>query len=142
DDKRGFYTGTETDRLALSPVAGRSTASAKPPAPGQAEQLADAVRLASCQPAVGAIFNFELADEPDLAGWQSGVLWADGTPKPSYTALRTVVRDVATDSVDCAKFATTAVPPRLASRPPSSPFVVSDLRISAISSFSATIDWR
>ena len=103
DDKRAFYTGEETDRLALAPVAGRSTASTEP-APDQATQLADAVRLASCQPAVGAIFNFELADEPDLSGWQSGVLWADRTPKPSYAAFKDAIVDSAASKVDCSRY--------------------------------------
>ena len=51
-------------------------------------QLADAIKIAYCQPLVGAYFNFHLVDEKDLAGWQSGVYWADGTPKPAYQALQ------------------------------------------------------
>ena len=103
EDKRALYSGAETERLALAPVAGRSTASTEP-APDQATQLADAVRLASCQPAVGAIFNFELADEPDLSGWQSGVLWADRTPKPSYAAFKDAIADSAAGKVDCNRY--------------------------------------
>lgn len=80
------YHGTETDH--------HLTAS-------QGAQLAAAVRLAYCQPAVGAFFNFELADERDLGGWQSGVLWADGTPKPSYNAFRQAIRDVNLGAVAC-----------------------------------------
>ena len=74
-------------------------------APDQATQLSDALQLAYCQPAVGAFFNFELADEPNLAGWQSGLLWNDLTPKPSYVAFRTAVRRVASGKVDCAAYA-------------------------------------
>jgi hypothetical protein len=65
-------------------------------------QLLDGVSLAYCQTGVGAFFNFLLADEPGLAGWQSGVLWADGTPKKAYQALRSVAHDVAADKIDCA----------------------------------------
>ena len=57
----------------------------------QARQIRDALLLARCQPHVGAFFNFELLDEDRLAGWQSGVLWRDGTHKPSYDAFRDAV---------------------------------------------------
>ena len=52
------------------------------PGVDQPVQLQDAIRVAYCQPAVGAYFNFHLYDERDLAGWQSGVFWPDGSPRP------------------------------------------------------------
>lgn len=64
-------------------------------------QLQASVRLAYCQPAVGAFFNFQLRDDPNLVGWQSGVLYADGTPKPAYDLLRDALRDVAAGTVAC-----------------------------------------
>jgi hypothetical protein len=106
--KTGLYRGRETDRYALPPWSSRSTASSRGPAPDQATQLSDAVRLAFCQPAVGAFFNFELADEPRLSGWQSGVLWTDWTPKPSYNALKNAIADVNARAVDCAAYAAAA----------------------------------
>ena len=66
-------------------VAGTSDQGA---APDQATQVTDALRVAYCQPGVAAFFNFEIADEPSLDGWQSGLLWTDGTPKPSYDAFK------------------------------------------------------
>jgi hypothetical protein len=107
-DKVSLYRGRETDRFALPPWSSRSPASSRAPAPDQATQLSDAVRLAFCQPTVGAFFNFELADEPSLSGWQSGVLWTDWTPKPSYTALKNAIADVNSRSVDCAAYAAAA----------------------------------
>lgn len=86
--RRGQYRGSETDRHLTF---------------DQGAQLAAAVRLAYCQPAVGAFFNFQLADERDLGGWQSGVLWADGTPKPSYAAFKQAVLDVDRGAVTCLK---------------------------------------
>jgi hypothetical protein len=74
--KQSLYHGNENVSV-LSPGA-------------QAQQLAAAIKLAYCQPAVQALFNFELADDPALSGWQSGLLWADWTPKPSYAAVRAV----------------------------------------------------
>jgi len=84
--RAGQYRGAETDRHLTT---------------DQGAQLAAAVRLAYCQPAVGAFFNFQLADERDLGGWQSGVLWADGTPKPAYAAFRQAVWDVDRGAVSC-----------------------------------------
>jgi hypothetical protein len=107
--KAGLYHGTETDRRALPAWLGRTLASAiAGPAPDQATQLTDALNLAYCQPAVAAFFNFELADEPSLAGWQSGLLWTDRTPKPSYQPFKAAVRNVASGRVDCVRYARVA----------------------------------
>ena len=67
----------------------------------QGWQLQASVRLAYCQPAVGAFFNFQLRDDPDLVGWQSGLLYADGTPKPAYDLLKAALADVAAGTVVC-----------------------------------------
>ena len=100
--KAGFYRGTESIGDALPPWVSRTTASATVgAAPDQATQVTDALRLAYCQPGVAAFFNFEIADEPNLNGWQSGLLWTDGTPKPSYYAFKTAVRAIAARKVDC-----------------------------------------
>ncbi len=74
-----------------------------PPHRDQASQLRDALLLAHCQPEVGAFFNFELIDEDRLAGWQSGVMWRDGTRKPSYEAFRKAVAHVQSGEIDCSK---------------------------------------
>ncbi|MEX2210168.1 MAG: hypothetical protein WD689_00185 [Gaiellaceae bacterium] len=81
---------------------GRETES-KPTA-DQAGQLADAVRLASCQADVGAFLNFQLIDERDLGGWQSGLLTADYRPKPSFEAYRSAIAEVERGDVDCSRF--------------------------------------
>jgi uncharacterized repeat protein (TIGR01451 family) len=94
-DKARAYSGHENDAHALAPVG------ADPGAPDQATQLADAVRLAYCQPGVGAFLNFELADETRLRGWQSGVLWADWTRKPSFAAFASVVAEASDGTLTC-----------------------------------------
>ena len=91
--KRSFYGNAETDRAVVAPLGCRN----------QASQLTDAIRLAYCQPAVGGFFNFLLADEASLHGWQSGILFADWTPKSSYLALKNVIAEVNSHRVDCAK---------------------------------------
>ena len=93
----GFQTAVDPNRVASY----RGTETDHHLSTDQGAQLAEAVELAYCQPAVGAFFNFELADERDLSGWQSGVLWADGTPKPSYAAFKRAVSDVARGTVSC-----------------------------------------
>lgn len=104
--KAASYHGTETEPRPLPAWLPRTVAGTSDGAtPDQATQLSDALDIAFCQPAVAAFFNFELADEPDLAGWQSGLLWADFTPKPSYQAFKSAVRSVATGRVDCVRYA-------------------------------------
>ena len=92
--KRRLYRGHETMRLL--PQTESSAAGSD-----QATRLGEAIDLAYCQPAVGAFFNFQLFDDRDLGGWQSGVLWPDGTPKPAYGTLRTEIERVQQGAIDC-----------------------------------------
>jgi hypothetical protein len=95
------YTGRETNTLLVPALIYRPVAGG--PARDQSSQLRDAIELAYCQPAVGAFFNFQLADERDLAGWHSGLQWADGTKKPSHEIVRQAIAAVAAASVDCSQ---------------------------------------
>jgi hypothetical protein len=54
----------------------------------QAAAYRRALELAACQETVEGILFFHVRDEPGLAGWQSGVRYADGTPKPSHEPVR------------------------------------------------------
>jgi len=54
----------------------------------QAEFYRQGVQLAFCQPNVRALFLFHTVDETDLLAWQSGVYYADGTPKSSLGAVK------------------------------------------------------
>ena len=58
----------------------------------QAVHLRDAIALAACQPHVRAFFNFELADETRLAGWQSGLVWRGVHRKPAARAFAAAPR--------------------------------------------------
>jgi hypothetical protein len=49
----------------------------------QARYDAEVLKLALCAPNVIGLTMFHVADETDLAGWQSGLFYADGTPKSS-----------------------------------------------------------
>jgi hypothetical protein len=46
------------------------------------------LRLAFCQPTVVGVLLFHSQDESALLSWQSGVYYADGTPKSSLPAVR------------------------------------------------------
>lgn len=74
------------------------------PASVQADYYREALRLAACQPRVRALFIFHVWDEPDLHGWQSGLYYVDGAPKPSLSPFRRAA-DAARDGTivsDCA----------------------------------------
>jgi hypothetical protein len=89
-----LYTGHENDRTVVPAVA---------PGKSQASQLTAAISLAYCQPATSAFFNFELIDERRLVGWQSGLLYADGIPKPSFATYEEIASAVADRAIDCTK---------------------------------------
>jgi hypothetical protein len=71
DSEASLYSGTEP-------------ATTKPVDPvTQAQYYTQAIQLAFCQPNVQGLFLFHSVDETALSGWQSGLYYADGTPKPS-----------------------------------------------------------
>jgi len=108
-DKRRFYRGHENDPTVLPAVAQQPDGGR--PVLDQATQLRDAMLLAFCQPAVTGFFNFELLDEDKLGGWQSGLLWRDGTPKPSYGTFKATLDEVRRKDVDCSKVPGAPAPP-------------------------------
>ena len=61
----------------------------------QARRVAEAIRLASCQPRVRAFFNFQLVDETRLTGWQSGLVWRGVHRKPAARAFAAAARQAA-----------------------------------------------
>jgi hypothetical protein len=93
-DKRRFYRGRENDRAIPARASGRLD---------HATQLRDAILLAFCQPTVTGFLNFGLLDEDRLGGWQAGLLWRDGTRKPSYEAFKALVAEVRRRDTDCSK---------------------------------------
>jgi len=52
----------------------------------QAQYLGEAALRAWEEPGVTVLIQFLVRDEPAIGGWQSGLLTAAGTPKPSYYA--------------------------------------------------------
>jgi hypothetical protein len=76
DGKRELYSGTE-------PTTTRPVDESK-----QAAAYDLGLRLAFCQPNVAGVLLFHSHDEKALLSWQSGVYYADGSPKASLTAVR------------------------------------------------------
>jgi hypothetical protein len=74
--KRSLYSGNEP--TTTRPVDERT----------QAAAYDLGLRLAFCQPTVDGILLFHSQDETALPSWQSGVYYADGTPKSSFWAVR------------------------------------------------------
>jgi RTX calcium-binding nonapeptide repeat (4 copies) len=121
-DKVDAYTGTEN--VAVIPDYAGGEPEDPPPAetsaaPDQYTQVRDSIRLAACQPYVGAYFNFLLFDEPRLHGWQSGVFWADLTPKDSRPGFAEAISEANAATVDCDTLK--GGPPSADFMPPSTP---------------------
>jgi hypothetical protein len=54
----------------------------------QARYYREALQLAACQPNVRGLFVLHTFDEPSLAGWQSGLYYADQKPKASLDEFK------------------------------------------------------
>src|SRR5262249_28551382 len=97
--RQAAYTGKEANPYLVPALIYREVTTST--SRDQSSQIRDALELAYCQPAVGAFFNFQLSDERDLRGWQSGLLWADGTKKPSYEIVKQAIAAIAAGTIAC-----------------------------------------
>jgi hypothetical protein len=87
--KRSFYGGTEP-------------ATTKPVTEGvQAAYYDEALRMAACQPTVRGFLIFHVTDETDYNRWQSGVYYADGTPKSSRAIVKSAMNAVRAGAYEC-----------------------------------------
>jgi hypothetical protein len=87
--KLGFYEGREP--VTTHPVTERV----------QAQHYREALMMAACQPTVRGFLIFHVTDETDFNRWQSGVYYADGTPKSSLPLVRDTIEQVQAGDVDC-----------------------------------------
>jgi len=76
EGKKALYSGTE-------PTTTKPVDESK-----QAAAYDLGLKLAFCQPNVAGMLLFHSHDETALLSWQSGVYYADGTPKASLTPVR------------------------------------------------------
>jgi hypothetical protein len=86
-DEYGVETQIPSPKTRL--YTGREPTTTKPvDEKTQAAYYTQAIDLAFCQPNVRGIFLFHTIDENDLDRWQSGLYYANGTPKSSLPAVR------------------------------------------------------
>ena len=89
DGKRRFYSG-------------REPATTRPASEGvQAAYYREALEMAACQPTVRGFLIFHVTDETDYNRWQSGVYYADGTPKSSRPFVKQTMAEIRSGAVDC-----------------------------------------
>jgi hypothetical protein len=85
---------TQVPAAKASFYTGREPTTTKPVDPAtQGAYYAQAIALAFCQPNVRGFFLFHSVDEKDLDRWQSGLYYADGTPKASLAPTRAAVQE-------------------------------------------------
>jgi hypothetical protein len=77
--ERSAYTGRENSKTVSEAT--------------QARIYGDLVRFVECDPSVSALDLFHLADESDLDRFQSGLVRADGTHRPSYDAVKSAIAE-------------------------------------------------
>jgi hypothetical protein len=143
-EKAGLYSGSDADPAPVPAWSPQEAADAGVgPGVDQPMQLADAIKVAYCQPAVGAYFNFHLFDESELGGWQSGVFWADGSPKPGYQALRRAAGEANSGAINCASFSPAGMPPRPTPvQPIGNPLAITNLHATSAATYGATLGWQ
>jgi hypothetical protein len=87
--KRSFYGGKEP-------------ATTRPVSEGvQAAYYDEALQMAACQPTVRGFLIFHVTDETDYNRWQSGVYYADGTPKASRALVKKAIADIHAGAYEC-----------------------------------------
>ena len=79
--KQDLYTGSE---VAVTEPVDEAT---------QAAYYRQAIALAFCYPNVRGLFLFHTVDEKAMTGWQSGVYYADDTPKSSLAGVKAAIQD-------------------------------------------------
>ncbi len=73
---------------------GKEPATTKPATEAmQGQYYRTAIAMSFCQPLVVGLLLFHAVDENALDRFQSGLYYADGTPKPSMAAVRGAIRD-------------------------------------------------
>jgi hypothetical protein len=77
------YTGSEVSATSAGGVLGRYATEDY-----QATWYRQMLDLVACDPNVSVVNIFHLVDEVNLAGWQSGLYYADETPKRSAAVVR------------------------------------------------------
>ena len=93
-DEYGIESVVPADKTPL--YEGREPATTRPVNElAQARAYTQALRLAYCQSNVAGVLLFHARDELGLSGWQSGLYYADATPKASLGVVRETMDAIA-----------------------------------------------
>ncbi len=87
-DEFGYQSQIPASKRGLYSNLGSPAARDAIPESKQGAQYRQAFAIAQCQPNVAGMLILHVADEPDARAWQSGVYYADNTPKSSLPAVR------------------------------------------------------
>ena len=99
----GVQTQIPTDKLGVYTNLGVPTAGDAVSESMQGAYYTRAVKLAYCQPTVAGMLFFHVSDEPDLDRWQSGLFYADDTPKSDLAQVKTVAQAAEAGTLTCPK---------------------------------------
>jgi hypothetical protein len=87
--QRSIYTGVE--QATIKPIDEAT----------QAARYADAIAIAACSPNVSMLLFFHVSDEPQLERLQTGVYYADDSPKSSLARVEEAAREAAAGRSRC-----------------------------------------
>jgi len=106
----GVQTQIPPDKLGAYTDLGVPTAADAVPEQMQAKYYTRAIQLSYCQKTVTGLLFFHVSDEADLDRWQSGLYYADDTPKTSLAAVKQVAAEAQAGSLACPKLKPKAKP--------------------------------
>jgi hypothetical protein len=97
-----YGVNTKIPPRELAAYTGAEVVSKHPVAPSiQTRYYTQAIELAACQPLVEMLLFFHVTDEPQLERFQTGVYYADGTPKPGLGEVARTADAAAAGTVAC-----------------------------------------
>jgi hypothetical protein len=99
----GVQTRIPSNKLGVYTNLGVTTAADTVSEAMQAAYYKQAIQLAYCQPTVAGLLFFHVSDEPDLDRWQSGVFYADDTPKSDLAPVRSAAQAALAGTLTCPK---------------------------------------
>ena len=97
----GIQTRIPSDKLGAYTNLAVPTAADAVSETMQAAYYKQAIQLAYCQPTVAGLLFFHVSDEPDLDRWQSGLFYADDTPKSDLAAVKAAAQSAESGALTC-----------------------------------------
>jgi hypothetical protein len=99
----GVQTEIPSDKLGAYTNLGVPTAADAVSETIQGAYYSRAIQLAYCQPTVAGLLFFHVSDEADLDRWQSGLFYADDTPKTDLAVVKGAAQAAQAGTLTCPK---------------------------------------